>query len=86
MIRGQGCDGAWLRLRDFVSQQRFVVLQQDFTKLCRDKVFYVAIECGQDQRALCCDIAYCVVTELVKAKSFYVAIEYFCVATEFGLG
>ena len=34
----------------------------------------------------CVETTFCVVTELVKARSFYVAIEYFCVATEFGLG
>ena len=43
-------------------------------------------ECGQDQRALCCDTTFCVVTELVKAKSFYFTTEYFCVGTEFDLG
>ena len=60
--------GAWSRPRDIVSRQRFVVSRQDFTKLCRDRVFYVATECGQDQRALCRDIAFYVVTEL--ANSF----------------
>ena len=54
--------------------------------MCRDRVFYVVTECGQDQRALCCDIAFCVVTELVKARSFSFEIEYLCVVTEFGLG
>ena len=59
------------------------MLRQDFTKLCHDKVFYVATECGEDQRALCCDTTFCVVIELVKARSFYVVTEYFCVATEY---
>ena len=34
---------------------KFVVSRQDFMELFRDKVFYVAIEGGHDQRALCCD-------------------------------
>ena len=41
MTRGQGCNGAWLRLRDFMPRHKFVVSQQDFTELCRDRVFYV---------------------------------------------
>ena len=52
-----------------MSRQRNVVSRQESKELCRDRVFYVAIECGQDQRALCCDIAFCVMTELVKARS-----------------
>ena len=80
-----GCDGAWLRPRDFVSRQIVVMLQQDFTELCCDRVFYVTKECGQDQRALCCNTTFCVVTELVKARSFYVTTKYFCIATKFGL-
>ena len=55
-------------------------------ELCRDREFYVARKCGRDHGALCCDIACCVMIELVKARSFFVAIEYFRVATEFGLG
>ena len=86
--RGQGCDGAWLRPRDFVLRQRFVVSRQDFTELFRDRVFYVMTECGQYQRALCYDTSFCVVTELIKAMSFYVATEFglgqgFCVAIEY---
>ena len=54
-------------------------------ELCSDRVFYVMTECGQDQRALCCDTTFCVVIKLVKAMSFFVAIEYFYVGTEFGL-
>ena len=50
MTRGQGCDGAWLRLRDFMSQHKFVVSRQDFTELCCNKVFYVTIESGLDQK------------------------------------
>ena len=50
MTRGQGCDGAWLRPRDFMSRQRFVVLRQDFTELCHDRVFYVTTESSLDQR------------------------------------
>ena len=46
-------------------------------ELCRDRVFCVAIECGQDQRALCCDTAFCVVTELVRLGRFSVTIEDF---------
>ena len=34
----------------------------------------------------CVKTTFCVMIELVKARSFYVAIEYFFVATEFGLG
>ena len=81
MTRGRGCDRALLRPGDFVSRNKFVVSRQDLMK-----VFYVATECGQDQGALCCDTTFCVVTKLVKAKSFYVATGYFWVATEFGLG
>ena len=54
--------GVWLRPRNFRSRQ-------DFIELCRDKVFYVVIECGQDQRVLCCTQHFCVVTVLVKVKS-----------------
>ena len=39
-------------------------------ELCRDRVFYVAKKCGQDQRALCRDTTFFVVTVLVKARSF----------------
>ena len=50
MTRGSGCDGALLRPRDFMSRQKFVVLRQDFTELCRDRVFYVMTDSGLDQR------------------------------------
>ena len=43
--------------------------RQEFKELCRDRVFYVAAKCGLDQRALCRDTTFCVVTELVKTKS-----------------
>ena len=36
--RGQRCDEAWLKPRNFVSRQRFVVSRQDFTELCHDRV------------------------------------------------
>ena len=61
---------SWSRTRDFVSRQRFIVSRQDFTELCRDRVFYVATECGQDQRALCRDLGFCVVTELARLGVF----------------
>ena len=40
-----------------------------YLSLCRDRVFHVATEFGQDQRALCHDTTFCVMTELVKARS-----------------
>ena len=55
-------------------------------ELFHDRVFYVSTKCSQDQRALCCDTAFCVMIELVKARSFYVTTEYLCVVTEFVLG
>ena len=50
MTRGLGCDRAWLRPRDFMSQLKFVVSEQDFMELFHNRVFYVAIENGLDQR------------------------------------
>ena len=38
-------------------------------KLFHDKVFDVTTECGQDQRTLCSDTTFCVLIELVKARS-----------------
>ena len=48
--RDQGCDRAWLRPRDFMSRQKFIVSQQDFIELCRNRIFFVATECGLDKR------------------------------------
>ena len=61
--------GVWLRSRNFRSRQKILVSRQDFIELCRDKVFYVVIECGQDQRVLCRTQHFCVGTVLVKVKS-----------------
>ena len=69
----------------FMSPQSFGQAQR---VSCCNKTFYVATECGQDQGALCSDTTFCVMTKLVKARSFYVATEFglrqgFCVATEY---
>ena len=53
-----------------MSRQKFLLSRQDFMELCHDREFYVATECGQEQGALCCDTTFCVVTELVKVRSF----------------
>ena len=42
--------GAWLRPRNFRSQHKILLSRQDFMGLCRDRVFSVVTEFGQDQR------------------------------------
>ena len=72
--RGQGYDGAWLRPMDFMSRHKFVVSRHDFTELCHDKVFYVAIEKFMSRQ------------RVAKTKRIGVATGFFLVAIETSQG
>ena len=54
--------------------------------LCRNRVFLCRDRVWSRLRVLCLDKIFYVMTELAKVKRIYVVTEYFCVATEFGLG
>ena len=81
--------GAWLRLKDFKSQKKIVVSQQDFMEWCRDRVW-------PRPKDLCRDRAWPWARNFMSRQSIYVAISFdqdkrvscrekvFCVATRCG--